>query len=219
MEMPGVMGGFFRISEWIMRFAYANLVWLLFTLMGGVILGVFPATIALFTLTRKWLRGEPDTPVFSTFFITFKQEFIKGNLFALTFAAITYVLFIDFQYLAIVTGNLYMFLLFTFILVAILFIILFMYIFPVYVHFQLSFINYLKYALLIGITNLHLTIGTGVILALFYYVLMLIPGLIPFFAVSLPAYVTMWSANTAFKLLERKKEKILAKEETRLQAE
>ncbi|MCR6111871.1 YesL family protein [Bacillus sp. A301a_S52] len=213
MEMSGLMGGFLRISEWIMRFAYANLVWLLFTLMGGVILGIFPATIALFTLTRKWLRGEPDTPVFTTCFKTFKQEFFKGNLFALIFAAIAYILFIDIQYLSHVTGNLYTFLLFIFVLVALLFIILFMYIFPVYVHFQLPFIDYLKYALLIGITNLHLTIGTGIMLALFYYLFMLVPGLVPFFSVSVPAYVTMWAATTAFKLLERKREKILAKEE------
>jgi uncharacterized membrane protein YesL len=218
MEMSGLMGGFLRISEWIMRLAYANLVWLLFTLMGGIILGIFPATIALFTLTRKWLRGEPDTPVFATFFKTFKQEFLKGNLFALIFVAIAYVLFIDLQYLSIVTGHLYSFLFFVFVLVALLFVILFMYFFPVYVHFQLPFIHYLKYALLIGMTNLHLTIGTGIILALLYYLFMLIPGLVPFFSISIPAYVMMWSASTAFKLLERKREKILAKEAL-LQAE
>ncbi len=75
MQMGGIMGGFYRVSEWIMRFAYVNILWGLFTLAGLVLFGFMPATVAMFTVIRKWLMGETDIPVFKTFFASFKKRF------------------------------------------------------------------------------------------------------------------------------------------------
>lgn len=36
MELNGLMGVLYRFAEWIMRLAYANLLWILFTLTGLV---------------------------------------------------------------------------------------------------------------------------------------------------------------------------------------
>ncbi|MCL6574133.1 MAG: DUF624 domain-containing protein, partial [Bacillus sp. (in: Bacteria)] len=36
------------ISTWISNLVYINILWLTFTLLGGIISGIFPATIAMF---------------------------------------------------------------------------------------------------------------------------------------------------------------------------
>ena len=37
--MEGLIGGIYRYSEWIMRLAYINILWILFTLLGLVVFG------------------------------------------------------------------------------------------------------------------------------------------------------------------------------------
>lgn len=212
MEMSGLTGGIFRFCEWLMRLAYANILWILFTLIGFIILGIMPATVAMFTLVRKWLRNEPDIPVFRTFFNTFKKEFITSNLFGLIFAATAYILYIDLQYLSIATGYLHTLLLSALVLTGTVFTLLLMNFFPVYVHYDLKFLQYMKYSVMIGITNLHYTIMMGLGLWLIYYFFMFIPGLLPFFSISVPAFFIMWIGMLAFHAIERKREKVLAKE-------
>lgn len=54
------------ISDWIIRLVWTNLVWLFLVLIGGIVLGFMPATVALFTITRKWARGDLDVPVWKS---------------------------------------------------------------------------------------------------------------------------------------------------------
>ncbi|MFE5836576.1 YesL family protein [Arthrobacter sp. NPDC056493] len=46
--------------EWIWRLALLNLLWIGLTLAGGVILGLFPATNAVYVVMRRWLV-HPET--------------------------------------------------------------------------------------------------------------------------------------------------------------
>ncbi|MGY0702716.1 DUF624 domain-containing protein [Bacillus subtilis] len=58
MEHDGSLGRMLRFCEWIMRFAYTNLLWLFFTLLGLGVFGIMPATAALFAVMRKWIQGR-----------------------------------------------------------------------------------------------------------------------------------------------------------------
>ncbi|MFA9557842.1 YesL family protein [Evansella sp. AB-rgal1] len=207
MQMGGLMGGFYRVSEWIMRLAYVNLLWILFTTIGLFFFGFMPASIAMFTILRKWILGEFDIPVFKTFFGTFKTEFIKGNIFGLVILIIGYILYIDLQYLSLVEGTLHTVLLAVLFLAGILYLTFTFYIIPVYVHYDLKLKEYFKFAILIGITNFHITILMAVGIAALYYIFMRVPGLIPFFSVSVTGLYIMWLGNLAFRTLVSKKEK------------
>ncbi|BDG36084.1 DUF624 domain-containing protein [Saccharococcus caldoxylosilyticus] len=48
-------GKLYRVCEWITRLACINILWMLFTLAGLIVFGIAPATVALFTIVRKWL--------------------------------------------------------------------------------------------------------------------------------------------------------------------
>src|SRR4051794_15867366 len=72
-------GNVYKYCDWIMKFGYLNLLWMLFTLTGLIIFGFMPATISLFTITRAWIRGNTDIPIWSTFLKVYKSEFVKSN--------------------------------------------------------------------------------------------------------------------------------------------
>lgn len=110
MEFKGAMGGLYRITEWISRIAFSNILWALCSvpfLFAGVmkmimlgseaggpneqitlnwVLGVlapftvFPATAALFTVVRKWVMGNTDVSTFRTFFRGTKRIISKACL-------------------------------------------------------------------------------------------------------------------------------------------
>ncbi|MFW6598940.1 YesL family protein [Propionibacteriaceae bacterium Y2011] len=51
------------ILQWIIRLVWLNLWWVALTLLGGVVLGFGPATVAAHTVATRWLKGETDLSV------------------------------------------------------------------------------------------------------------------------------------------------------------
>ncbi|MBM7570361.1 YesL family protein [Aquibacillus albus] len=200
----GVMGGFYRISEWIMRLAYVNILWITFTLMGLILFGFSPATVALFSVTRKWIQGSTDIPVFKTFWKTYKQEFIKSNILGLILAVIGYVLYLDFQLVVQTPNSLLQLAYFPVMLIILIYLLMLLYVFPVFVHYEVNILHLLKNALLFTLMRPFNTITMAIGVIAVYFLMSVLPGLIPFFGISLLAYVLMWSSYLAFTKLERK---------------
>ncbi|MBS4207827.1 YesL family protein [Bacillus sp. FJAT-50079] len=214
MQMGGIMGGFYRISEWIWRFFYINILWLVFLIPGLIVFGFFPSTAAMFAVMRKWVRGEPDIPVFKTFWASYKKEFIKSNLLGLIIVLIVYVLYIDFQFIKSSPSDFVRF--FHLPLVSVLFIfgLVLMYLFPVFVHYDVRLFQVFKNSFFIMIMFPFVTIMMGVACFAVYFIMMKIPGLIPVFGVSIYAYAISWGANLAFTKLELREEESKEKMES-----
>lgn len=197
----GAIGGFYRISEWIMRFAYLNILWIAFTLLGLIVFGFTPATTSLFAIVRKWVQGKTDIPIFKTFWKNYKKEFFKSNLLGIIFFTFGYILFLDFQLVIESTNSVLQLTYIPLIVLIIVYILTLLYIFPVYAHYDVSIIYVLKNAFLImlmrPLTTIIMIVGTGAV----YLLIRFIPGLIPFFTVSLWAYIMMWSSHRVFKKL------------------
>src|SRR5699024_9005025 len=98
MEMNRRFRGLYKLCEWIMRLAYVNILWIVFTAAGLIIFGFFPATGSMFTVIRKWIRKEYDIPVFRLFWSTYRSEFVRLNGIGFIFFVIGIVLYIDFRY-------------------------------------------------------------------------------------------------------------------------
>jgi uncharacterized membrane protein YesL len=196
----------YSATEWIAKFAYVNLLWIGFSLAGLVILGVFPATISLFTVIRKWVMGERDIPLFQTFLVTYKTEFFRSNGLGLLVAIISALIVLDLIFMKNL-GNgftnaiqipLYMFM---FAAVMTMF-----YLFPVYVHYELKLIQTIKNSFLImlinPLENLVIIVGIGAM----FFVVKFIPGLGFFFGGSLSAAIIMASSYLAFNKVDKKKQ-------------
>jgi len=202
LEFQGIMGRVFRLCEGIMRLAYVNLLWILFTILGLGLFGVFPATIALFAVTRKWVMGDRDIPVFSTFWQTFRKEFLKSTLLGLVLFVIGYIIYVDLALLP--TGGFLDVVRWGLVVCGLLYIIILFYIFPLYVHFDWKNRLYIKYALLLGASHPHYTFLMLIGIGALYYIVMSIPGLLPFFSVSILAYIMMWTVYQIIKNMEKK---------------
>lgn len=127
-------GRFMRVCEFISRMAYVNLLWIFFTVLGLGVFGAMPATVSLFAVTRKWVMGEPDVPVFGTFWRTYKREFMKSNFLGIILFAAGYMLYIDLTFLP--AGGFFEVVRWGLIVCGLLFLIILLYIFPIYAQYE-----------------------------------------------------------------------------------
>jgi uncharacterized membrane protein YesL len=210
MQMNGVVGGFYRISEWIMKLAYINLLWILFTLAGLILFGFFPATASMLSVNRKLIMGEVDIPIFKTFLTTYKEEFLKCNVTGLAMVVVGYFLYLDLTLVSEASGIISL-LYFPLLMIMLGFILTSFYVFPVIVHYDTKILQAIKNAFFIMILHPLSTIMMVAGTISIYFLLITIPGLIPIFCGSLFSFVIMWSALLAFSKIEKKQGEITHK--------
>ncbi|WP_052098352.1 YesL family protein [Paenibacillus stellifer] len=125
MEFKGAMGGLYRLTEWISRIAFSNVLWVLcsspfifFLVMKLILMAsgqggadeqitmnwaialsapftVFPATSALFTVVRKWVMGNTDVGTFKTFFSGYKENYKKSMGGGVIYTLMFVVMYVD----------------------------------------------------------------------------------------------------------------------------
>ncbi|MRG87864.1 YesL family protein [Salinibacillus xinjiangensis] len=203
--MSRLMSGLYEASEWISRLAYLNILWVLFTLGGLVVFGIFPATASVFTITRYWVMGKEDIPLFKTFWNSYKENFGKVQIIGYVLVAIGAILYYDYQFFSEKEGP--MFFVIELLTGSIIFIfsLVVLFIFPVFTHYKLKTIEYFKNTLLISLSQLLLSIVMFIVTGLLVYALSSFSGLLLFFGLSLPAYWITWVAQIIFKRLEELK--------------
>ncbi|WP_208585682.1 YesL family protein [Gracilibacillus suaedae] len=176
-----------------------NILWIMFSLLGLIVLGFFPATVALFAVIRKLIMVDEDMPVWTEFIEQFKSEFIKSNLLGYTVTFIGVFLFLDFKIIQHLSNDYVQIMLFNLTLViGIFYAISILYIFPLYVHFDFSLIQYFRYACILTIARPFHTIMLIAILGVILCIYMFIPALILLFGTSLFCFVVMKIATLSF---------------------
>jgi len=187
----------------MIELAYINLLWIFFTLVGLIAFGIFPATAAMFAVVRKLIRDEEKFKILPTFWTLFRTDFLKTNGFGLIFLVIGYCFYYNFYFLQLNSGELqFLFPVLIFILISSIITLLFF--FPVYVHFNLKFFQYLKQSFLIAITSPIEVITIGTLAGAIYFVATLFPGIIPLFPGSVFAYIATLISFKSFARIEKK---------------
>lgn len=188
-----------------MKFAFVNLLWSIFTLAGGIILGFYPATIAMFTIVRSWLRGKTDEPVLKNFWLHYKSNFLKSNLLGLFLNVLLGLVILDIYYIQVnmVAALTWTYIpLFAFMLLIILYLF---YIFPCFVHYDLNIISLMKNALFIMlISPIHSFLITVSIVSVFF-IMRAIPALFFIFGGVTYTFITVWISLHAFNRIQNQK--------------
>lgn len=205
MEVKGVLGSFYVACEWIVRLAFVNILWIGFSLLGLIVFGVFPATVAMFTISRKWIQGETDLPIFRQFWEVYRKEFLKANLFGLVLSIIGAILVIDLYILYSLDGIFSQVLFYIFIALTFNFGVMLLYIFQVYVHYDLKTFQNIKYALIIGMSNPFHTFSMILCLIFLYFALEIAPASLLFLSVAPLSMMYMIIAYRIFSKIEQKK--------------
>lgn len=137
----------------ITKLVFINLLWILFTLLGLGVFGLFPATASVNALVRKLIKNEELSNVFSHFWRYYRTSFKSANLVGITFLIIAFILYIDIRILFgtdLMLGKILLALLMmlSYILVATVLNFL-----PIYAKYQMKTIDYLKLSLVTAMTN------------------------------------------------------------------
>ncbi len=191
--------------DWVTRIALLNVLWIVFTILGLGFLGLFPATAATFTITRKWVNGETDIPVVRTFWRYYKKDFIQSNFLGYLLSVIGYILYLDFVFLTVSPSNTVYLLTIPFVLIAFIFTLTVLYVFPVFVYYDMKLFQVLKSSffimLLHPLQTLIMLIGClGLVVILWAF-----QGLAIFFGPAVLAVVIMMPAHRAFQKVKDKK--------------
>lgn len=195
---------FQHVTEWILRLIWTNLLWIGFTLFGLVLFGIMPATVALFTVTRRWTRKELDFSVWDVFKETYFKEWKDSNKIGIVFLIISFVLSVDLRFASEMDGLFSIFLYVFFIALTLLFIMTLVFFFPIYVHYTFSLKDYLKQSFIYSLVSIKETILIVIGVFLIGFLIYRTPGFIPFLTGVLPAYWIMNVCMKKFRQLESK---------------
>ncbi|GAA0308021.1 putative membrane protein YesL [Gracilibacillus halotolerans] len=192
--------------EWITKVAYLNLLWILFTILGAVFIGLFPATAATFAVVRKWITGYTDAPLFKTFWKEWKESLVQANILGYMIAVIGYILYLDFLFVTVSQTDFALLLTIPFLIISILFGLTSLYVFPVYVYFEMKPLQVFKNAFFIMLLNPFPTLimafglfGIGFLLYQFQWMAL-------FFSMSMFALALLMPAKRSFSKIADKKQ-------------
>ncbi|MFY0762312.1 DUF624 domain-containing protein [Metabacillus dongyingensis] len=214
METNGLIGGFYKFSVLITRFALINVLWLLFNLpivyillsllvsddftslqMGLITIAFispfifFPATTAMYGVVRKWVMGESDIPILRSFLRYYKENYkrslLGGFVFALFWMSWILNYFMFFQQQS-------KFFIFMFILITAFFFTWNAYFLSFTVHFEMKFIASLKNSFMLTVGNPFSSIGLALINGVLIYISFNFTFIIPFFIGSLSVYFSFF---------------------------
>ncbi|MFC7786788.1 YesL family protein [Rossellomorea sp. GCM10028870] len=188
-------------SLWIWKTIQLNLTWFLHIVMGGVVLGIFPATVSLFAITRKWLQGGRDEPFFNEYHHYYKRNFWKVNSLGWIYFSVGLFLSVDLYLVTQLKGIMALFSTVLILFICILYLFSFLYFFPYYVHFDQSFKHYLYQPFIMTIISFKQNLILSIGLTMVGYLIYQMPGLIPFALGVMPAYWVMKVSMNRYKQL------------------
>ncbi|AZN40267.1 YesL family protein [Paenibacillus albus] len=234
MEMRGMMGGFYKISEWIMRLSVTNVLWIicslpfiillfpvLFAQNGDQLLGyfivagvvapftVFPATAAMFAVARKWVMGEVDAPLLRTFFRNYKDSYKQSMIGGIIYVILFSILIVDFRVYLVKLESLKLLSYLFIALFALLAVSLFNF-FSMVVHYHMKTMQLLKNAVLLTIgrpfRSLSTVIMSGAVIGISVSSAKLM-FLIPFFTGAVVALLSFWNFYAVYTKLQDQMQK------------
>jgi uncharacterized membrane protein YesL len=162
--------------------AALNLLWIAGTLLGGVVLGAAPATVAAHTLARRRIRGE-GVPAVRAFWRVWRAEFGRANVLLLPAGAVGGLLWLNWLHFGTADGAAGTVVAGAVLLAAVLTLAWCAVLVPLYVHYDLPLPAYPVVASRFVLANpapaallLAVAAGLGAVTAA-------VPGLLPFLTV------------------------------------
>jgi len=197
-------GLFYKIFDWIATVAILNVLWLLLTILGGVLFGWAPATVAVLAVWRQKARNTETMPIAKAMWQEYRTNFLTANglglILMLSGASLIFYSFTLVQWEGIFMLIFWM----IFLMVAIIYIIVLVFIFPVYTHYKIKFWDYFKYAFAIGISHLHYVVMMVASIAVILWASGFFPAVFVAFTFSLVAmFITRMSLIVFDKIEDR----------------
>ncbi|MEK4760612.1 DUF624 domain-containing protein [Viridibacillus sp. FSL E2-0187] len=199
--MNGWKGKLYWFVEFVTMLAVLQLMWIGLVLLGLIIFGISPATVGLFSIMRKRLHGQDDLKtLIKNYWKVYKEEFINSNKIGVILIGIGYFLIINLKIVLNMSGSYSLLMLTLIVMITILYAVMVMNIFQVFAHYDLPFSRYFSTSLLLSISFPLQMLGSIIGLYVLYRIFLFIPGLLPFFGISVTILFLTWMSSQIFKL-------------------
>ncbi|MCM2677965.1 YesL family protein [Alkalicoccobacillus plakortidis] len=163
----------------------------------------YTATTALCSVIHKWYDKDFDIPIYKTFLSAYKTQFKKSNALGFVLVLVALFLYMDLQISQDIIQSFYFHALI--LIISFLCSITAIYLFPIFVRYNLTFFSYFKQSLFIALARPMETIAILVSFVLLYFVFSFVPVLFVFAGSSLIATPMVWFAYRACLHVEEKK--------------
>lgn len=179
---------------WTYRLALLNLLWIGLSAAGLIIFGIFPATVAMFAVVRRWMTAAPgeEVTIVRTFWAVYRSELFQANCLGLGVVVLGGALYTDVNLSMRQTGPAAQVGLVLSLALSVLYGLMLLYLFPVYVHLQGRWHWHLRLAAVIGVAHpvrsAILVVGSVALYLGFAH----LPALFVFFGGSLPCTFALW---------------------------
>lgn len=187
----------------ILQMAWLNFLWFIFTILGLVIGGIFPATTSAISVARKWVKDGKINSTYQTFKKTYQTEFRKSNLIGFSLVFIMLLLYLNYYALLEFGEQIPVFIVFAYYLLLIMFSFLFVWLFPLLCHYDAKVIQHFKNAFIIGLIKFPTTLAMLTSVFSIIYLSLMIPSLILFFTVSFIALSMAFFSNRVFEQIDK----------------
>lgn len=200
-----IMSIVFTVSDWFMRIVKLNIAWLLTSLLGLLIFGLFPATYAAFYVADRWIHGDVDIKIWRTFFKAFRRGYLHSQLLGIIISAGIFILCVDILFFRQVksqwVGTIVIVLL---VILLICLIIIAIYMYPIKVSFDLNVRNTFKTAFFSGLSHLQWTFFNILGVAGILFVTYLFPATVFFLT---GGSIILWMSIMSYIIQKKIKEK------------
>ncbi|TCP31335.1 putative membrane protein YesL [Scopulibacillus darangshiensis] len=197
MKIFSIEGGLYNFLDKFSNFFLLNLLWLIMCI---PIITIFPATIAMFGVVRKWIKGE-HVKLFNCFFTLFKENFIQSLLIGVIAFIFTLLLILNFNITSLMDNPFKVITLSLLSLIGFLSLCTSVYIFPVIVNYNVKWTAVIRNSFLLSVSQPFVTLPSILILLISMVIVYTVPITL-FIVGSLSAYLIYFLCNKTFQKVE-----------------
>lgn len=189
-------------TDWLLEILKLHFYWVVYLFRGGIILGIFPATAAMYAVIRHWQMKEQEPPSLADLYKQYYEEnYWAANILGWMFCAVTSVIAANFYFLPYYPETLRLFMYpviisFTFILL-----IGWLYMFPAVVHFTMPVASYFAVIIKLGFTSFPGVIMQVFFLGIYLTAIYMLPALLILFGIVPLVFVQMAVTFNIFQKL------------------
>lgn len=187
-----------RIFIWITRLVAINVLWVMYTMIGLIVGGIFPATLSVLKIFRLWIIGDKQVAIWSTFKQEYCKGFIKSNLIGWILTIAGTILLVNYLVIKSI-GNINIVFYVAFFLLILFYLNLVIWSFPQLAHYNGRVIYFFKNAMILGFGRFHYTMAISIYIFIVLYISLRYPGILPFFTISIGAFGWMWISMNLFQ--------------------
>lgn len=193
------------VGQWLYNFFLLQVFFIIYSIRGLLIFGIFPALASIFNVFYKWIKFDYyDLDIRKEFTSFYKMNFWETNRLGYILTLIGLFLVVD---LYISSRFIQSFLFHTVLVIFfIIWLSIFLYFYSIYARYDLSPMNYFKQSFFIAMGSINQTFATLLSVLLVIYLFSYFPFLFLFFGIPLFFGPVAWFTIQGMNQIEQKKQ-------------